>query len=1188
LNCPRCSSPIVAGQKFCPECGLALGSSCPNCGTAYEGSPKFCAECGTTLGQTTAPTGSADPRQPKASPPTPAPERRYVTVLFADLVGFTTISEQQDPEEVRELLSRYFEVARDVIERYGGTVEKFIGDAVMAVWGTPVAQEDDSERAVRAGLELVERVRHLQMGTDHLELRAGVLSGEAAVTPGRVGEGSVAGDLVNTASRLQSVAPPGVVLVGDTTYRATSGAIAYEPAGEQLLKGKQTPIEAWRALRVVARVGGEGRAEGLEPPFVGREEELRLLKDQLHAAEREGKLRMVAITGQAGMGKSRLAWELEKYLDGVADATYYWHQGRSPSYGEGVSFWALGEMVRRRAAIAEGEDEAATRAKLRSALDQFVPDADERRWLEPALGALLGIDEADWGAREQLFSAWRTFLERVADKGPSVFVFEDLQWADSGLLDFIDHVLEWTRDRPMLIVTLARPEILERRPNFGLGHHAFVSLHLEPLGDAAMEALLHGLVPALPDDDLRRIVERAEGVPLYAVETMRSLVDGGHLVRNGDVYEPVDKLPVLDIPPTLRALIASRLDALEPADRSLLQDASVLGLVFSVTALAALSDRPNEEVTARLRVLSNKELVALETDPRSPERGQYRFMQGLIREVAYGTLSKRARRSHHLAAARYFETLGDDELAGVLANHYAEAYRAAPEGEEGAAVAAQARVALRAAAERASRLHSHEQALAYLEQALAVTFDDEDTIETRLQAARSAVAVGRLDKGEEHYRAALAWFESRGQQARMADTSAWLGQMLLFGSRVDEAMEILRSALEVLPDGDPATIRLNGELARGHMFRDEPDLALAAISRALESAERAGLRGVTIQLLITKSWALMSMRRPREATALVLGAMRLADDEGDLGARTRSRFNLISYLAADNPRLGLQIALEAIALAEQYGLALNAANLAGNAATCALILGDLAQVLSLEQGVTEVNAPMSVGIRGYAAGAAALRGDVEGARERLAVVRRAAAGTSSAQDLASLRYQEAMVAFGAGSLDDARRLAREGREAYFGADAPLAAVIAVHVGVLLADAGGLRADREYLAESAIFGAWLARTLRSVDAGALALEGRIDESLAAYRRIIDELRDADLRLDLALALIERAWLLGHVDESAAAGIEEARAVLAAMGADGLLGRLAAGAGRQGTGVETANVGAVTPATPSASRSAAIAR
>ena len=776
MACPRCGSATRPGQKFCADCGLALGATCANCGAVYDGSPSFCAECGHQL------AGSSHLVETAAAPGpsvelAPA-ERRFVSVLFADLVDFTSVAERNDAEEVRDLLSRYFGIAREVIVGHGGTVEKFIGDAVMAVWGAPVAREDDAERAVRAALELVDRARELRLGHHQLELRAAVHSGEAAVTAGRAGEGMVAGDMVNTASRLQSVAPPGVVLVGESTYRATSAAIVYEAAGEQLLKGKQVPATAWRALRVVARVGGAGRDEGLEPPFTGRDEELRLLKDQLHAVERERRLRLISVTGQAGMGKSRLVWELEKYLDGLAGPTYYWHQGRSPAYGEGVTFWALGEMIRRRCRIAEGEDHASTREKLRATLAQFVPDADERRWLEPSLGALLGIDDADWEAREQLFSAWRTFFERVADQGTSILVFEDLQWADGGLLDFIEHLLEWTRTSPILLITMARPEILDRRPTWGVAHRSLIALHLEPLLDAAMATLLRGLVPGMRDPDVERVVARAEGVPLYAVEMVRSLLDGGHVVRKAGAYELVRELPDLDIPPTLQALIASRLDALERADRALVQDASVIGVVFGPQVLAALTGRPAAELEARLRTLAQKELVALETDPRSPERGQYRFVQGLIREVAYGTLGKRERRSRHLAVARYFEVVGDEELAGVLASHYVEAYRSAPEGAEGEAVAAQARVALKAAAERAYRLHSHDQAMAYVEQALAVTFDEDEQADLRISAARSARAAGKWSAVEEFLIPAIGWYQSKGDRIKAAQTSATLGEAL--------------------------------------------------------------------------------------------------------------------------------------------------------------------------------------------------------------------------------------------------------------------------------------------------------------------------------------------------------------------------------------------------------------------------
>jgi class 3 adenylate cyclase len=350
--CSTCGTENEAGRKFCDTCAAPLAAGCPACGAPNRPTARFCGECATPLISAAAKTGRS-PVSPSATPARVA-ERRLVSVLFADLVGFTPFAEERDAEETRELLTRYFDVARDVIERYGGTVEKFIGDAVMAVWGAPVAREDDAERAVRAGLELVDAVKSLG---PTIQARAGILTGEAAVTIGATNQGMVAGDLVNTASRLQGVAPPGAVLVGESTQRAAAAAIAFEEAGEQLLKGKAAPVPAWRALRVVAQRGGHGRSDMPEPPFVGRDEEFRLLRDLLGATGRDRRARLVSITGPGGIGKSRLAWELEKYIDGVVE-TVFWHRGRSPAYGDGITFWALGEMVRRRAGLAESDDEA--------------------------------------------------------------------------------------------------------------------------------------------------------------------------------------------------------------------------------------------------------------------------------------------------------------------------------------------------------------------------------------------------------------------------------------------------------------------------------------------------------------------------------------------------------------------------------------------------------------------------------------------------------------------------------------------------------------------------------------------------------------------------------------------------------------------------------------------------------------
>ncbi len=397
-------------------------------------------------------------------------QRRLVSVLFADLVGFTALSEHRDPEEVRDLLSRYFDRCRTLIERYGGTIEKFIGDAVMAVWGTPVAREDDAERAVRAALALTQAVALLgeEVGMPELRVRAGVLTGNAAVEVGAEGEGMVLGDTVNTASRLQSLAGPGAVLVDDVTRRATEASIAYEDAGTHEVKGREQPVRAWTALRVVAGVGGALRSAGLEAPLVGRDRELETIIEASEESAAKGLARHVTVIGEAGTGKTRLLWEFFKYLDGITDVRY-WHQGRCLSYGEGVAYWALAEMVRARAGIVEEESGDSARAKLRATVEEFVPEERERRLVEPRLAHLLGLEQRTASDRADLFSGWRLFFERLSERGPVILAFEDLQWADSGLLDFIDYLLEWSAERPLLVLALGRPEVLDARPSWRCG-----------------------------------------------------------------------------------------------------------------------------------------------------------------------------------------------------------------------------------------------------------------------------------------------------------------------------------------------------------------------------------------------------------------------------------------------------------------------------------------------------------------------------------------------------------------------------------------------------------------------------------------------------------------------------------------------------------------------------------------------
>ncbi len=910
MRCIACGTENREGSRFCDSCGTPLASACPSCGEANRSDASFCSSCGARLSADGAPAVS-----PAAAASSSVAERRLVTVLFADLVGFTSLSEDRDPEAVRGLLDRYFATATEVMRLHGGTVEKFIGDAVMAVWGTPIAHEDDAERAVRAALELVDAVSAIESG---LQARAGVLTGEAAVTLGATNQGMVAGDIVNTAARLQGVAEPGTVLVGEATRRAAESAVVFEPVGDHDLKGKVTPVPAWRAMRVVAARGGQQRADGLEAPFVGRDEEMRQLKEVLHAVGRERRPRLVSITGPGGIGKSRLVWELEKYVDGVSE-DIYWHRGRSPSYGEGITFWALGEMVRRRAGLAEDDDEATTRDKVARTLTEYVADTVEREELAPALLSLLGIGAPPPGGRDALFPAWRTFFERIADRGTAVLVFEDLHWADAGLLDFIDHVLDWSRGLPIMVVTLARPELFDRRPDWGSGHRHLTALALEPLSTDAMRELLEGLVPGLPSDAVAAIVARAEGVPLYAVEMVRGLLADGRIERRGEPYVPIGDVSDLAVPESLRSLIAARLDALDPADRALVQDAAVLGQVFSGDALEAVIGEPTDALQPRLQALVRRELLDIERDPRSPERGQYKFVQSLIREVAYGTLARRDRRARHLAVARHYEAVGDEALAGALADHYLSAHAVSDAGAEADAVASQARIALAAAADRAASLGGHDQALALLERALAVTAAPGERAGLLDRAARSAIAASR--DAERFATEAVDAYRELGDAVAAAGATARLGKALIDNGEVGRARDLLASALpaaEALDDG-PVLAETLVYLARANMRYGDSEAGVGYADRSLAIAERLNLEPIIIEGLLNKGSSYGGLGRRREAASLLAGALELAIRTGERTVEIRIRNNLASTLFDDEPRRAYEMTVEALEAARAIG-----------------------------------------------------------------------------------------------------------------------------------------------------------------------------------------------------------------------------------------------------------------------------
>jgi class 3 adenylate cyclase/tetratricopeptide (TPR) repeat protein len=1152
MTCSACGAENRPEARFCLNCGEGLAQVCPN-GHPVPGGAKFCDVCGAAIGAAPA---------PPAEPAAPAAERRLVSVLFADLVGFTTLSENRDAEETRELLSRYFETCRRLIGLYGGTVEKFIGDAVMAVWGTPVATEDDAERAVRAAVDLVAAVTALgdEVGAPNLRARAGVLTGEAAVTVGAEGEGMVAGDLVNTASRIQSVADPGAVLVGEATRRATEQAVVYEEAGSFELKGKEGLTPLWKALRIVSGARGSLKSHGLEAPFVGRDRELRQIKDLFHASAEEGKAHLVSITGIAGIGKSRLGWEFYKYVDGLSQVTY-WHRGRCLAYGEGVTYWALADMVRMRCRIVEDEEPASALEKLQAILEEHVADPDERRFVEPRVAQLLGLGDQEARDKQDLFAAWRLFFERLADVYPTVLAFEDMQWADASLLDFVEYLLEWSRNSRLYVVTLARPELLERRQSWGAGHRNFSSLYLEPLSASAMEQLLGGLVPGLPAGVRDQILARAEGVPLYAVETVRMLLDRGLLVQEGPVYRPVGEIGSLEVPETLHALIAARLDGLSVEERRLLQDGAVLGKTFSRAGLSALAGGTEEGLEPLLAALVRKEVLGVQADPRSPEHGQYGFLQDLVRHVAYETISKRERRTRHLAAAAHLTDAfagEEDEMVEVVASHYVAAYEAAPDAEDAGEIKGKARQMLARAGERAASLGASAEAQRYFEQAAGLADDPLVEAGLREQAGLAAFhagvpeAIDVLDRGR-------ALFEEAGETHAAARVAARLGVSLWVNGRIEEGIARLEESFAVLADEPPdADIALlAAELGRLFFFGGEYVRAAERIEFALEAAESLALPEVLSQALNTKGMILSARGRPEEGLALLRHALALAL-EHDIGtaavrAYVNLSFRLHERLHWDEARTVIEAGLE---LARTRGYRGTGWTLTQNLADLLHQVGEWDECLRL---VEELPEAQRLGAMSAAMRVLGNRGRLEEARAMLAPYA-GAAESGDVQARSNYLFAETILLRVEGDIHGAYARATETLalldDVGLGGAALADAVIetaeaALALGDL--DEAERLLDPERLAPTRVSSLLLAYSAR-VNALLAVRRGETEAAESGFRRAAALHRELRTPFWLAVTLTQHAELIGG--PQAARFRDEAREIFERIGATPWLDRVAA--------------------------------
>jgi class 3 adenylate cyclase/tetratricopeptide (TPR) repeat protein len=811
----------------------------PVCGRCGEENPeraRFCLACAAPLA---------------AAVTTRREERKRVSVLFCDLVGFTSRSERLDVEDVRGLLTPYYQRLRADLERFGGTVEKFIGDAVMALYGAPVAHEDDPERAVRAALAIREAIVELNRADPSLDLhvRIGVTTGEALVTLDArpvEGEGMASGDVVNTAARLQAAAPVDGVLVDATTWRAAARAIRFEAAEPVAAKGKAEPVAVWQALGPRSSLGMDVAAAP-QTPLVGRDNELGVLREALTRIWRGQHAQLLTLVGVPGIGKSRLVAELFGLVEAEPELTT-WRQGRSLPYGEGVAFWALGEMVKAEAGILETDPAGTAAAKLDQAAHSLVEGA-EAGWVAASLGPLVGLaagagsgDDRQAGA----FAAWRRFLEALAERGPTVLVFEDLHWADDALLDFLDHLMDWVVDVPLLVVCTARPELLARRPGWGGGKANAATLSLAPLGPDDTARLVAGLLDQalLPARTQAALLSRAGGNPLFAEEYVRMLADRGFLRRVGSSWR-LDDAGELPLPETVEGIIAARLDALGPQEKALLQDAAVIGKVVWVGALAVLGGTEPAALEPRLHALERRELLRRERRSAVAGERQYAFRHVLVRDVAYGQLPRAARAERHQRAAEWLQALAPDraeDRAELLAHHYAAALQLSQAtGQDTAALAGRARLALREAGDRALDLNAFAAAVRWYTAALELWPAGDRERPRLLLRLGQARAYGE-QAGGEVLAAAFDGLVATDPEAA-AEAASTLSQLAWWQGHGEQAVRHVQRAAELLRDAPPSRTRAR-VLANECILlflSGKVDQALAVAREALAMAELLGL-----------------------------------------------------------------------------------------------------------------------------------------------------------------------------------------------------------------------------------------------------------------------------------------------------------------------------------------------------------
>jgi class 3 adenylate cyclase/tetratricopeptide (TPR) repeat protein len=875
-------------------------ATCPSCGRENVDDARFCSGCGTRL--------EALPR---------VGERKLVTVLFADVTGSTELADRLDAEELRDVMSAWFAAVRAEIEAQGGTVEKYIGDAVMAVFGVPAAHEDDPARALRAALAVRRRLVELnaELGASHgiaMEVRIGINTGEAVTSLDPApGEAMVTGVAVNAAARLEQLAEPGQTVVAERTARAAPG-FRFEDLGVRALRGKEEPVRAF--LLLDAPPGGQVRGlRGVGSPFVGRERELDLLLALQDRVVAEGRPHLVTVYGEPGVGKSRLVRELLGRLEDTPHRPRIL-VGRCLSYGDGIAYWPLAEILKELAEIADDDPAEKATARIRALAAGAFP-TESTASAAAALSFTLGLDACDdefdrlqpSAIKAELRRHWRTLLSSVATRDPLVVVVEDIHWADPALLELLEELGDRSQG-PILFVCPARPELTGTRPTWGGGRRNASSVFLGPLSaDAAGELVGRLLdVDGLPDSVRARILDRAEGNPFFLEEILRQLIDEGRIVRDGGRWRANGNLPDVELPDTVQAVLAARIDLLEPSAKHTLQQASVVGRIFWRGAVAALVG-DEDAVDPDLRRLEERELVAPRLGSTMAGEEELAFSHILTRDVAYESLPRRERPKAHVRVASWIEsTTGDRqrEYVGLLAHHYSEAFRGArrdrsypPDDLE--ALRRRTFALLLDAAHTSRRGAVDGAACSLAEAALEVAETPVEKARALESRGRAEHAVAQGDLAWRSYTAAVdtlveggstdsAWIADLCSLA-LATAVRWAGTM----SRVppeEEASRYLELGLAHLPDGDSAERArlLTAQAFWAHGFpattaeHADPERVRRTALAAAEMAERVGRPDLAVAALDAVQHALQRLHRYSDAYDTCARRAELAQTAGDL------------------------------------------------------------------------------------------------------------------------------------------------------------------------------------------------------------------------------------------------------------------------------------------------------------------